>query len=390
MAKTKRIVLNKGVLDRLPVPEAGRVYVYDAKVRGLTVCVTSAGTKTFYLYCRMNGKPTRYRIGGWPQVAVHQAREVAQKRLAEIVDGRNPHRERIAARNALTLSKLFERWVAEHAKVRIRSWRVDHDRFVKDIRPVFGERPLASIEVEELSAWHHQIGDQRGRVIANRLLELVSRVYAWGARQRIYRGENPCTFVAKFPEAPRERFLQPDEAPRLFAALEAEDSLWGDFFRLALFTGARKSNLCAMRWDQILDDVWTIPRGLAKSGKPITVHLVPEAVEILERRRQSRSEWVFPGAKPGTCITYCDDAWNRVLKRAGLENLTVHDLRRSFASYQALAGSSLVAIGRSLGHQPGSKSTAIYARLTHDAVRESAERGVAKLLAAAKGGASNG
>ena len=83
-------------------------------------------------------------------------------------------------------------------------------------------------------------------------------------------------------------------------------------------------------------------------------------------------------------------AWRRITQRAGLENFTPHDLRRTFGSYQALAGSSLVEIGRSLGHAPGSKATAIYARLTADAVRQSAERGVAKLLEAANGNKEGG
>ncbi|NLZ00362.1 MAG: DUF4102 domain-containing protein, partial [Pirellulaceae bacterium] len=85
MAKTKRLVFNKGNLDRLPAPESGRVYHYDAKVRGLAVCVTSTGSKVFYLYCRMDRKPTRYRIGAWPEVSVAQARDIAMKRLAEVV-----------------------------------------------------------------------------------------------------------------------------------------------------------------------------------------------------------------------------------------------------------------------------------------------------------------
>ena len=84
MAKSKRLVFNKGVLDRLPVPESGRIYVYDAKVRGLAICITATGLKTFYLYARMDRKPTRYRIGAWPEVSVAQARDIAMKRLAEM------------------------------------------------------------------------------------------------------------------------------------------------------------------------------------------------------------------------------------------------------------------------------------------------------------------
>ncbi|MDR0680067.1 MAG: tyrosine-type recombinase/integrase [Puniceicoccales bacterium] len=63
-------------------------------------------------------------------------------------------------------------------------------------------------------------------------------------------------------------------------------------------------------------------------------------------------------------------AWGRILKRAGLENLRIHDLRRTMASYQAIMGSSLAIIGRSLGHK-SPQCTAIYARLSNAPVRAS-------------------
>ncbi|MGI6417577.1 MAG: tyrosine-type recombinase/integrase [Thermoguttaceae bacterium] len=204
---------------------------YDAKVRGLAVCVTSTGLKTFYLYARMDRRPTRYRIGAWPEVSVAQARDIATKRLAEVVDGRNPHRERIAKRHQLTLTKLFHRWVAEHAKVRIKSWRIDDSRFRNYVEPEFGDRALESIESEELLSWHRRLGEQRGRVIANRVLCLVSRVFSWAERFGIYRGRNPCESLPGFPRTPANGFLQPDEAPRFFAALDAEPQLWQDLFR---------------------------------------------------------------------------------------------------------------------------------------------------------------
>ena len=392
MAKTKRLVFNKGVLDRLPVPESGRIYVYDAKVRGLAVCVTSTGLKTFYLYARMDRKPTRYRIGAWPEVSVAQARDIATKRLAEVVEGRNPHKERIARRAQVTLTKAFQRWVAEYAKVKRRSWRIDDKRFRNYVEPDFGDKALEAIESEELLTWHRRIGDQHGRVIANRALLLVSAVYGWAERIGIYRGGNPCKRVDKFSEVPRERFLQPDELPRFMAALNAEPQFWQDYFKLLLLTGARKSNVRTMRWEEISGDTWTIPRGNAKSGKPIKIPLVAEALRILETRRQMNrgSAWVFPAKRGDACFKATDRAWYRLVKRAGLENFTMHDLRRTFGSYQALAGSSLVEIGRSLGHAPGSKATAIYARLTADAVRQSAERGVAKLMEAANGSKEGG
>ena len=63
----------------------------------------------------------------------------------------------------------------------------------------------------------------------------------------------------------------------------------------------------------------------------------------------------------------------KVFKAAGFTDVRLHDLRRTFGSWQAANGSSELLIGKSLGHRH-SRSTQIYARLTLDPVRESVER----------------
>jgi integrase len=63
----------------------------------------------------------------------------------------------------------------------------------------------------------------------------------------------------------------------------------------------------------------------------------------------------------------------KVFKAARFEDVRLHDLRRTFGSWQAANGSSELLIGKSLGHR-NTRSTAVYARLTLDPVRQSVER----------------
>jgi integrase len=63
----------------------------------------------------------------------------------------------------------------------------------------------------------------------------------------------------------------------------------------------------------------------------------------------------------------------KVFKAAGFTDVRLHDLRRTFGSWQAANGSSELLIGKSLGHR-NTRSTAVYARLTLDPVRQSVER----------------
>lgn len=66
---------------------------------------------------------------------------------------------------------------------------------------------------------------------------------------------------------------------------------------------------------------------------------------------------------------------NRILKDANLEDIRLHDLRRTLGSYQAIDGSGLLIIGKSLGHK-STKATEVYSKLHIDPVRKSIQNAV--------------
>jgi integrase len=159
---------------------------------------------------------------------------------------------------------------------------------------------------------------------------------------------------------------------------------------LLLSTGVRKSSLHAARWDEInwQTVTWTIPA--TKNGDPHTVQLTPKALSVLKERFKSRKRdnpWIFPS--PISASGHVEDfkrGWNQFVKRAGLSNITQHDLRRTNASYQVISGSSLKVVGGSLGHK-SQASTEVYAHLHADAVRQSmiaGEKQMQLMAAAAK------
>ena len=112
-----------------------------------------------------------------------------------------------------------------------------------------------------------------------------------------------------------------------------------------------------------------------KAGKPQVISLIPIAVEVLLKLRPlaKNSEYVFPAVRQGKRgLPYLADpmpGWRRLCKRADLEGMTIHDLRRSSASWAAISGISLNTIAATLGHSPNSAMTEIYARLSQDARR---------------------
>ena len=71
------------------------------------------------------------------------------------------------------------------------------------------------------------------------------------------------------------------------------------------------------------------------------------------------------------------------MQRADIKDLRLHDLRRTLGIYQAINGASSLIIGKSLGHK-NQQSTAIYARLSIDPIKESVEKAAQAMLKHAK------
>ncbi len=186
-----------------------------------------------------------------------------------------------------------------------------------------------------------------------------------------------------FKSKPRERFIQPGEEFKKFAiALNAEPYQHiRDFFWMCLYTGARVSNVMSMRWEEINFDLqqWRIP--LTKSGDSQTITLTLNALNILHDRKSAddlHPGWVFPSDRKGWKtgdkghIVSPRKAFQRIVERAGIEDLRIHDLRRTAGSYMAIQNVSPTIIGKALGHR-STASTAVYARLTQDPVRQALE-----------------
>jgi len=373
-----------------PPRDQERVYVYDKRTPALALCVTRSGSRTFYVYRRIHGRPVRVRLGRFLEMTIDQARRQAVVVLSEIARGNDPQAQKLALRRQCTLGQLFDHYLETHAKVHCRekSWREDQRLFKKHL-PVWHGRRVSTITTADIAALHARIG-KRTPCQANRLLTLLCKLFNYGRRTLKTDRVNPCEGVRRFDEATRERFLSAGELKRLFKGLAEEPEPFSSFFLLLLLTGARKGNVQAMRWQDVdLDTrLWRIPNNQSKNREVLNVVLSPESVEILRQRASAvnGAEYVFPGCGKTGHLVEPKSAWERVRGRAKLNDCRMHDLRRTLGSWQAAGGTSLLIIGKSLGHR-SETATRIYARLATDPVRESVEKATAAMIHAADGGA---
>jgi integrase len=381
---TKEINFTKRSIDALAVPTEARATIYDTQVRGLGLKIEASGHRSFFWFRKLRGRPTWKTLGTYPELSIEKARAASARLNSDSADWKaagyvGPRPARFAERRAPTLNDVLERYVEEHLMVKAK----DPGRGEKAARYAvklsgWGSRKLVEIDRGDVGAKHRHLGKARGHYRANRMMQHLRALFNFARDRGLFTSENPFRGFDRFLEQPRARFVQPDEFPKLFKALRDEPNTdLRDFVFLALFTGARRANVLAMRWSELSETaagerLWTIED--PKSRKPYSIPLIDEAMQVLlERRHRVPKDcvWVFPSASRQGHVLDLKRSWDRFRTKIGMKDLRVHDLRRTLGSFQAALGASELIIGKSLGHKPGSGATHVYSQLQLDPVRAS-------------------
>lgn len=351
--------------------------VSDEKIPSLRLMINPGGSRTFYLYRKIEGTPQRIKIGRYGEITISEARGKARILNSKITLGDNPVRRNSQNKHELTFSDLFQLYYIEHALKYTKRPSENRKMIVNHVFPYLGKNKLKDITPRIIRDLHTRIGNESGQAGANRVIQIVNAVYNFGIRNEYFTDQNPCFGLKKYRIESRDRFLTKIELLSFFDALSNEDKIFQDYFKILLFTGARKSNVLSMKWEDIDFNLsrWRIPPGETKNSDVNIVPLVGEVIEILKRRSsdflQSESccEYVFPSSGKDGYLKDPKKSFSRIKNRMGVLDIRMHDLRRTLGSYMAIGGASLAVIGKALNHK-SQDSTAIYARLSEDPVFE--------------------
>ena len=385
--KTERIKFTQKVIDALPVPESGQKIYYDTDSNdGLCILASYGGSKTYFMQMYFGGRGIKTKLGSAHRIKLAEAKILAHTAREKAEQGVDPNKERNEALRDMTLKQYFyEQYYPRHVQVYTKpKTQAKEDTMFRNNLAPFHNRKMMSITRAEVERLHVELKERISLYTANRAIGMLKHMYnkaiEWGYPAH---NGNPAVGIKMFREKSRERFLMPDEVRRFFAALAEEpNEMFRNYVLLSLFIGQRRSNMLSMRWSNIDLNLGVVLFPDSKNGDPQRIPLITQAIEILsDMRRYAKDDWVF-SSNAGSKSGHVEDfhrPWYALLKRAGIEDMRIHDLRRTFGSYQAITGASLHIIGKALGDKT-SAATRVYSRLTMDPIRDSIQRAADKML----------
>ena len=324
----------------------GRVDYWDEEVKGLGLRCSAHGGKVWVaMYrARVSRIQRRYRLGAYPRLSLADARREALRVLRDVELGGDPaaeHRERLRADTFGELAEAYLKSIGpdRDGKPRKRTW-IKIKRIVeRELLPKLGNRKADSIERGEIRAILNTIY-ARAPIQANRVLEVVRRIFSWGIEQEQITCANPCARIPKpAKENKSERWLRDGQIFDLWQAIDSLPPAISAWVRLIVLTGQRPGECLQMRKDDI-DRVagwWVIPGEIAKNGEAHSVALNSLALEALDQALALSDDpvWVFPKRGAGGSASYAAAAKRvaRMVKTRNLNHFAPHALRATVASH---------------------------------------------------------
>lgn len=336
-----------------------------------------------------------------------EAQEALARMLVEVGEGRHE------GTNAVTLGELCRTWL-DHARVSVepntaREWEGVLRRYLEPrgdvhrkhdlLRGGIGGLPLKKLRAWELDRFYDQLlagGGTNGRRLSPGTVRKVHTVLRLALEQAVrwrWLTENPALHASP-PSAPRREPKPPaaDEARALLEAAEEIDPDWAAYLRTAAALGARRGEVCALRWSAVdlergtvaisralvLGDEGVIDREYPKtSSSRRKVAVDPGTLTVLAAHRRRQAERALacgtrPSADAYVFSTEVDGSspWHpqvvthrfeRLRRRVGLEGIRLHDLRHYVATQLISAGVDVRTVAGRLGHANPNMTLSTYA-----------------------------
>lgn len=360
------VALTDLAIERMRPPRQGRVELGDAVVRGLSLRVTKAGSKSWSVIYKVPGeggisasgkslKGTQHRItlGPWPALRVADARQRASDIVLKAVEGVDPRRQ---VGPAESLAACADRMV-EMAKKEIseKGWK-NLDRNLRlHVTPRWGHRPISSISRAEINELLDEfvMNDRVGT--SREVRKSLTRLFGWAAERGMI-ASDPTAGMRRRDPTPEEdgRALSLPEVRELWAQATTAAYPYGSILKLLLLTGIRLEELRTAKWSMIDAKRRTLTLSATqhktghKTGQGIVVPFCAPAWKLVKALPRFKGDYIFSNDGGETAISLSTKARRAKFAK---QDWTWKDTRKTVETNMAAINIPDAIIDRVLNHQ---------------------------------------
>ena len=403
--QASRVRLTAGRVDAFTCPaNKPQAFLWDTDTPTLALRATPTGRKTYVFESRLNGATIRVTIGTLADWRIEQARLKAQGLKMLVDSGTDPREVERDKQAAAAEKKVTAAAKVEAAKVAALTVGEVWSVYIAERRPLWGDlhyrdhidkakagglpsgrrgggkqltkpgplaalMPLALRDLDQamIEAWAANEGKTRASS-ARLAWRLLTVFLTWCAEQPAYSALMPAKNPAKTKKArealgkagTKSDVLQREQLAAWFAAVQQlPNPIIATCLQFMLLTGARPGEVLALRWE----DVNTQWKGISIRDKVEGTREIPATPYMLHLLAAvpRRNEWIFSSPTSATgCLTEPNTPHTRACKAAGLDGLTLHGLRRSFASLTEWLETPAGVVAQIQGHKPSATAEKHY------------------------------
>ncbi len=368
---------------------------------GLYLSIAKAGSKSWVMRLRVDGKRTDKGLGGYPTVSLTAARKVADAYRVAVEEGRNPwsddERDRMERAQDLDRMPTFDEATRKVHAAKLPGFSsAKHGRnwiqmLERHVLPVFGDTPVDEIRQREVKDFFERLGPtltETARRLRFRMREIFDDCIESGYITVNPAGDGIRGSVKRWSSHRKVKHFEAlpyDQMPGVVDRILDSQGMRETRLALAfvVLTAARSGEVRGARWDEIENGVWTIPAERMKADRPHAVPLSIQASVVLQDARaaagkRQKSEKRRPGYDPSLETDYAPKeglifphpsgqplSENALSLRTRKDKLgcTPHGFRSSFKGWATADGRwSWEAIELCLAHRVGNSVAQAYFR----------------------------
>lgn len=222
--------------------------------------------------------------------------------------------------------------------------------------PYFGDKYIEDIKTYDIEKYKSHLLQQKklSAKSTNNYMSIISGCLKWAKEMEVI-SDLPTLKLLKVPPQKYD-YLTTEETEQL---LKNANGIWYEMILVAVKTGLRFGELLALKWEDInfKKSYLTVNRNIVrnvevspKNNKSRTIPLTSSIINLLQNKNKV-SVYIFHDAnldhlKYNACLRRLQ----KICLKAGLRQISWHNLRHSFASHLAENKVSIIAIKELLGH----------------------------------------